>query len=109
MAWSDTTDPTTTSLDVPGPPYRHTYGAEYNKTTRICFGDNVRYGGLGFENITDDPSNDWLDIVDPQGYSILIEAGGCILQENEGRITIQPSDSLWNDSSDSTSASSDAT
>lgn len=24
---------------------RHTYGAEYGTTTRIRYGDNVRYGG----------------------------------------------------------------
>lgn len=64
MTWTDTTDPSSTWSDVSGPPYRHTYGAEYSKTTRIRFGDNVRIGGMGFENV-DDPSDSWTDATDP--------------------------------------------
>ena len=54
MVWTDTTDP----------PYRHTYGAEYGKTTRVVFGDNVRFGGGIFEDVTD-PSDAWSDVTDP--------------------------------------------
>tara|TARA_Y100000310_G_scaffold260707_2_gene269789 strand:- start:6611 stop:6808 length:198 start_codon:yes stop_codon:yes gene_type:complete len=50
-AWSDT-DPINTSwsgVDPTNTAYgiglRHTYGTEYNETTRIVYGDNVLYGG----------------------------------------------------------------
>ena len=36
---------------------RHTYGAEYNKTTRIVYGDNVRYGGIA--NLSSGISTSW--------------------------------------------------
>ena len=65
MSWTDTTDITSR---------RHTYGHEYGKTTRIVFGDHVRYGGMSYYTITDpadtysdadDPSSSYSDANDP--------------------------------------------
>lgn len=58
MTWSDTTDPGDASS-------RHTYGAERGLTTRVLFGDYVRFGGPGFEDTAGDPSDTWSDITDP--------------------------------------------
>ncbi len=64
MIWIDTTDPIDSWTGVSDPPHRHTYGAEYGRTTRVVFGDNVRYGGSGFDDVTD-PSDTWSDVTDP--------------------------------------------
>ena len=42
MAFTPTAKPSTTHISEVG---RHTYGKESGKTTRIRFGDHVRYGG----------------------------------------------------------------
>ena len=74
MSWTDATDPSDTWSDTSGDAaQRHTYGAEYGKTTRIVYGDNVRFGG-GYDPVSDpattgsdatDPSNSWSDANDP--------------------------------------------
>jgi len=73
-SWTDATDPSSTWTDESGPPFRHTYGAEYGKNTRILMGDHVKIGGLVFSPVSDptttktdvtDPTDTWSDTDDP--------------------------------------------
>jgi len=61
MTWTDSTDPSSTWTDESGPPFRHTYGAEYGKNTRILFGDYVRIGGGMRSTDITDPEDTWTD------------------------------------------------
>lgn len=80
--WSDVTDPSGTWSDASGdPPHRHTYGMEYGKTTRVVYGDNLRFGGLGFDDASGDPTTSGTDVTDPS---------------NTWSDTIDPSDT-WTD------------
>ena len=60
MIWINTIDPSNSWTDNSHISFRHTYGAEYNKITRIRMGDYVKIGGLCFGRITD-PTNSWTD------------------------------------------------
>ena len=52
MVWTNTDDP----------PWRHTYEVQRGRTDRILYGDNVRYGGIGFDDSSGDPSDTWTDV-----------------------------------------------